>query len=329
MSGTSRHLRALAGCVIAAVAGLFLIGTGLHLSGAGWHLARCLSGDESPIDAAVLPAGYPGLETIPTLPETTLTEIRAVPGVAAAMPVQGGGVGLVGFGSLVPLEAVALDMALLSASAPGMEGEPPHGASDAVLDRRTADQLHLEVGETIMVHGNGANRAFEITGVTESRGNPSLDVRGTIGLLPMAAADLVGDLELESVQVQAAPGVDPGELRDRLSAALGNDYEVMTHAEMLASGDVTAETLPPVLGVVGSLLVVGAALTSYMGRQTTITTSLLMATTVLSLTATSAVIVASAGVEITSVPIMVVAALTALAAVAAMVLRPRILSNIG
>ncbi len=252
-----------------------------------------------------------------------------MPGVAAALPVQGGGVGLVGFGSLVPLEAVALDMALLSASGPGMVGEPPHGASDAVLDKRTADQLHLEVGETITVHGNGADRSFEITGVTEPRGNPNFDVRGTLGVLPIVAADLVGELELESVQVQADPGVDPGELRDRLRAALGDEYDVMTHAEMLASGDVTTETLPPVLGVVGSLLVVGAALTAYMGRQTTITTSLLMATTVLSLTATASVIVASAGVEITSVPIMVVAALTAAAALAAMILRPHILSKIG
>ncbi|GAB1817113.1 ABC transporter permease [Herbidospora sp. RD11066] len=328
MSGTSRHLRALAGCIFAAVAGLLLIGTGLHLSGAGWHLARCLTGEESPIDAAVLPAGYPGLDSIPSLPQTTLTEIRAVPGVAEAIPVQGGGVGLVGFGTLVPLEAVALDVALL-ASTPGLEGDIPHGSSDAVLDRRTADQLHLEVGETIVVHGNGANRSFEITGVTESRGNPSFDVRGTLGLLPMAAADLVGKLEIESVHVQGDSGVDPGELRERLRAALGSDYEVMTHAELLASGDVTTETLPPVLGVVGSLLVVGSALTAYMGRQTTTTTSLLMATTVLSLTATAAVIVASAGVEISNLPIMVVAAVTALASVAAMVLRPRVLAHLG
>ncbi|WP_066365571.1 ABC transporter permease [Herbidospora mongoliensis] len=328
MSGTSRHLRALAVCIVAAVAGLLLIGTGLHLSGAGWHVARFLSGDDSPIDAAVLPAGYPGVDSIPSLPQTTLTEIRAVPGVAEAIPVQGGGVGLVGFGSLVPLEAVALDMELL-ASTPGMEGEAPKGASDAVLDRRTAEQLHLEVGETITVHGNGANRSFEITGVTDSGGNPNFDVRGTLGVLPMSAADLVGELEIESVHIQGDAGVDPGELRERLRAALGSDYDVMTHAEMLASGDVTTETLPPVLGVVGSLLVVGAALTAYMGRQTTITTSLLLATTVLSLTATAAVIVASAGVEISTIPILVVAVLTAVASMAAMVMRPRVLAHIG
>ncbi|WP_062352605.1 ABC transporter permease [Herbidospora yilanensis] len=327
MSGTSRHLRALAGCVVAALAGLLLIGTGLHLSGAGWHIARCLSGAESPFDAAVLPVGYPGVGTIPSLPETAVTQIRAVPGVADAVPVQGGEVGLVGFGTLVPLEAVAVDLALLSSS--GVEGDVPRSASEAVLDRRTADQLHLEVGETIMVHGNGADRAFEITGVTESRGNPAYDVRGTLGVLPMSAADLVGSLETEVVHVRADGDVDPGELRNRLQATLGGEYDVLTHAEMLSTGDVTTETLPPVLGVVGSLLVVGAALTAYMGRQTTTTTSLLMATTVLSVTATAAVIVASAGVEISTPTILAVAGTTALAALAAMALRPKIVSHIG
>ncbi|WP_156045160.1 ABC transporter permease [Herbidospora cretacea] len=327
MSGTSRRIRALAGCVVAALAGLLLIGVGLHLSGAGWHIARCLSGDEAPFDAAVLPVGYPGLGTIPSLPETSVAQIREVPGVAAAVPVQGGEVGLVGFGSLVPLEAVALDMALLSSS--GMEGDAPRGASDAVLDRRTADQLHLEVGETITVHGNGADRSFEITGVTESQGNPTLDVRGTLGVLPMTAADLVGSLETEVVHVRAADDVDPGELRNRLQATLGGEYDVLTHAEMLANGDVTAETLPPVLGVVGSLLVVGAALTAYMGRQPTPATSLLMATAVLSVAATAAVIVASAGVEISTPTILAVAGTTAAAALAAMLLRPKIISHIG
>ncbi|TKK83962.1 ABC transporter permease [Herbidospora galbida] len=327
MSGTSRHIRALAGCIVAALAGLLLIGTGLHLSGAGWHIARCLSGDESPFDAAVLPAGYPGLGTIPSLPETAVPQIRAVPGVADAVPVQGGEVGLVGFGTLVPLEAVALDMALLSSS--GMEGEAPRSASDAILDKRTADQLHLQIGETITVHGNGADRSFEITGMTAARGNPTFDVRGTLGVLPMSAADLVGPLETEAVHVRADNDVDPGELRDRLQASLGGEYDVVTHAEMLATGDVTAETLPPVLGVVGSLLVVGAALTAYMGRQTTTTTSLLMATAVLSVTATAAVIVASAGLEISTPTILAVAGTTAVAAMAAMVLRPKILAQIG
>nr|WP_062340026.1 ABC transporter permease [Herbidospora sakaeratensis] len=327
MSGTSRRIRALAGCIVAALAGLLLIGTGLHLSGAGWHLARCLSGDESPFDAAVLPAGYPGLGTIPSLPTTAVSDIRAVPGVAEAVPVQGGEVGLVGFGTLVPLEAVALDMALLSSS--GMEGEAPRSASDAVLDKRTADQLHLEVGQTITVHGNGADRAFEITGVTASRGNPTFDVRGTLGVLPMSAADLVGPLETEAVHVRADSGVDPGELRDRLQTSLGGEVDVVTHTEMLASGDVTTETLPPVLGVVGSLLVVGAALAAYTGRQTTTSTSLLMATTVLSLTATAAVIVASAGLEISTPTILAVMGTTAAAAMAAMVLRQKIVAHLG
>jgi putative ABC transport system permease protein len=165
------------------------------------------------------------------LPETLLTSVRAVDGVAAAEgSVQGfaqivdadGNAGISdGLETTIGSNWVAdgrlnpLDIA---------EGRAPSGPYEVVLDKATADREGWLVGDTVTVLSKAAPRDMTLVGVATYGAIDGLPGTTLVGTDTATAQELFGQPgTFDSIAVAASPGVSPEDLSARVDAALMDD----------------------------------------------------------------------------------------------------------
>jgi putative ABC transport system permease protein len=171
------------------------------------------------------------------MPVSAVDEAARVDGVAAAIGVISGDAHLLGAdGRVVGGGRAPLGRSVDASFAGRLRaGRPPGGPGEVVIDRRTARDQHLGVGDRVGVVASGGEvRTVAVSGVLDSPEIPDAVV--LVGYDPATARrELAPEPgRVSHLEVHAAAGVGAAQLRDRLAAALGPGYQGFTGAELAA-----------------------------------------------------------------------------------------------
>ncbi|NUR62081.1 MAG: FtsX-like permease family protein [Catenulispora sp.] len=104
-------------------------------------------------------------------------------------------------------------------------GTGPAGPGDAVVDKDTAAEHKLQVGQTIRVVDHGlAVRTFRLAGIAEYGADNRANGWTLVGLLPQVALDVTGKASYDQIDLHAT-GASQQHLASEVSAALGGGPE--------------------------------------------------------------------------------------------------------
>ncbi|MEU7604090.1 FtsX-like permease family protein [Streptomyces sp. NPDC041003] len=167
------------------------------------------------------------------LPAATVDAVRAVPGVERAVPeLTFQAVPLVkAAGEPKPSYGHAWTSAELTPFTIA-EGRAPRSGGEVVLDRALAARAGLRPGSELTVQSTGEPRTYQVTGIaTTPRGD--LAQQSALFFSDDEARRLAArDGQVSAIGVLPAPGVDAGELADRVAQALkGTTAQVGTGDE--------------------------------------------------------------------------------------------------
>ena len=211
-----------------------------------------------------------GEQVQPPFPAAVAEQVAAVGGVAAAT----------GLASADGARVIGADGKVLTSMGPprlggnwtgedGLvqlrQGRGPRADDEIVVNAYVAKQAGLRVGDRVGVLTRQPKREFTLVGVFGYSGD-----RDTVGGVqevmftePVAQRLMLGRTGVySSVSVRAADGVAPDQLRDRIAAALGPQYEVKT-GEQLA--DENAAGLQEGLGFFNNILLGFAGVALFVG----------------------------------------------------------------
>ncbi len=275
LSSIRAHPVRLLSTALAVVLGIaFVAGTLIYSDTTRGAFDELFASEERPRALAVQPVsdfstsfqgGPPtGLSVPPELAE----EVEGVEGVAAAAPVYSGlaqlfdadgepigGGGAPTQGDAVPQIPELSDVELRAGRLPDSEGE-------IALDAATAADQGLAPGGTIRVSTGGPIEQLEVVGVFGFQGDPDYGT-STFSLLdPATARDRYGASGASSIEVLLAEGVDPAEGRDEVAAAIGDEYDVLTGAEV---ADQSRSDIGQFLGFIETFLLVFAGISLLVG----------------------------------------------------------------
>ena len=173
------------------------------------------------------------------VPDTLLDQVRGIAGVRAADGQVGGYAQMLdkhgkAIGSIGPPT-----IGVSYSDVPGLSslslraGRRPNGPGEVAIDANTAKKHHFRVGDHIRILLTGPPQEFAIVG-TVGLGNADSLGGATLAAFDLRTAQQVLDHRgtFDDVNVKAAADVSQAELRDRIAAAVGPRYEVLTQAEV-------------------------------------------------------------------------------------------------
>ena len=195
----------------------------------------------------------------PTIPDSLLDEVAAIDGVVEASgTVQARNVVIVdGEGNAIrPQGPPALGMNFSSRVFFLIEGEPPQGAQQFVVDATTATNNGLEVGETYDINGPVRSQPFELVGIFNF-GSPDTNTSlgQTMSVFDTDTAQQFLGYGDRLVEIRVLVNADVAEVRAAIGEAVGADYEVIT--QEIAAEEQT-EQFQTVLNIFTSILLVFA-----------------------------------------------------------------------
>jgi putative ABC transport system permease protein len=203
-----------------------------------------------------------------SLADATVGRVASVPGVEAADGMAVGTATVRGPGGRSLPNAVSLQLVFSVGNVASLQaltlrhGRYPEGPNQADLDATTAGRDHIGIGQTITVAGVGAARRYRVVGIVGYGTAGSLAGATIVGLtLPEAQAVLGEPGRLYDVVASAEPGVTPGVLARRVSAALGSGYKVETEAQAVAA---TTSAVDRGLSIFGDVLLVFAGVALFV-----------------------------------------------------------------
>ena len=183
-------------------------------------------------------AQYPGQEVgTTTVPASLLPAIAAVPGVAHVE----------GDVFVENVRVLRKDGTLLSTQSPGfgidwpedvtkssvrlLEGRPPSGPDDVVLDEISADKAGFAVGDRVTLLTSGPRLEATLVGVLKFGETGNLVGASMSAFSNERAHQLLGSPDYTDISVDAADGQPLEALRDRVAAAVPAGLTVRTQAE--------------------------------------------------------------------------------------------------
>ena len=168
------------------------------------------------------------------VPESLLSDVEGVPGVAAA---DGD---VAGFAQIVD---PATGKAIQNGGAPTIgnswdpdvtsltvvAGSPPAGPDEVAVDAGTAEDHHLSVGERVRVTTTTTADEFTVSGIVRFAASNSL-LGATLAIFDLPTAQRLFDREgeFDFVYVKAEPNVAPAQLASRISTVLPKGYQAIT-----------------------------------------------------------------------------------------------------
>ena len=214
------------------------------------------------------PGGGGGDERNP-VPESVLSSVQAVPGVADASgtvtgyaqmidPATGEAIGGVGPPTLgaswsdSPTSPLSL-----------RQGQPPTGPTDVAVDAATAKKYDLSVGDTIKILFQGPPQEFTISG-TLGFGEADNLAGATLAAFDVATAQKVLDKvgEFDQIDVVAADGTSVPDLRSSIQSVLPKGIEAVKASDV---ADEQAKQLQEALGFFRTALLVFAFIALFVG----------------------------------------------------------------
>ncbi|RKN42910.1 ABC transporter permease [Streptomyces hoynatensis] len=112
-----------------------------------------------------------------------------------------------------------------------VSGHAPQGAGEVLIDQDTAERQDVSLGDALDIVAVPGTYHVKVSGITKLHStNPGAMY---VLLAPeVAATELLGEQDaITSVYVTAADGVSDEELKQRVAAAIGDDYEVDSRAD--------------------------------------------------------------------------------------------------
>ena len=121
------------------------------------------------------------------------------------------------------------------------QGSAPATGDEVAIDSITAADENYEVGQKIPISGRRGVKGYTLSGI--ARFGSGVPLGGaTLAVFTTPEAQRITGMEgrFDAIDVEAADGVSPEELRDRINAELGGAYQAKTGAEDAAkqSGDI-------------------------------------------------------------------------------------------
>jgi putative ABC transport system permease protein len=167
------------------------------------------------------------------VPASALDAVRALPGVARATGSS------VGFAQLVDSagDVVGTGTPVGISMPPGellqvRQGRAPRGLDEVVLDVGTAERSGLEVGDRVTLLLAGPSRPATLVGLVSYGDLTALPGASVVAFDPPVADRLVGTPgHFTTLEVTAADGTSPRELRSAVAAALPDDLQAVTGAQ--------------------------------------------------------------------------------------------------
>ena len=127
------------------------------------------------------------------------------------------------------------------------EGRLPAVRGEVVVDRLTASGEHIAVGDRLrVVPSGGAPEAVTVVGILDT---PSFPDTALVGFDPSTARTLLASGD-EVTYLEVGSAVGAAQVRDRLTAALGPEYQVVVASELAAELAATAAEGPDFIGTV-------------------------------------------------------------------------------
>ena len=146
------------------------------------------------------------------------------------------------------------------------EGRQPRSSDEVAIDKLSADNEKLELGDRITVAGAEAARQYTIVGIAKL-GEVDSFGGATVAILPLAEvqrlADKVG--EFDEIDVAAEPGVTPEELKRRIAEVMPDIAEVRTGAE---NAEEQTQNIEDDLGFLKTALLIFAWIALFVGAFT-------------------------------------------------------------
>ena len=226
------------------------------------NVSRSAAFDQGLDGSAPGPASY--------VPATLVDEIASVEGVAAVEGnVQAEGVYVLDAdGEVVdtggaPGLGISWDTEESLSPTTLIEGRAAAGPGEVMIDTNTAEETGHRVGDTITVLTPGPRIEAELVG-TFRFGDEGGLAGATLTAFETATAQelLTAPGQFTGIAVAAADGVDADELADRVTAAVGSDYEVKTATEQ---ADEFAADFSEALQFINVFLLVFAGIALFVG----------------------------------------------------------------
>ena len=227
------------------------------------------------VDVAVVPreaVESEGSAEPPGMPARLLDRVTAVDGVAEAVGgIFASGISLIdedgdrvgsmqapAFGASVQPERFdPFDYA---------EGGPPAAPGEVAIDKLSADNEDLGVGDPITVAGAEAAREYEIVGIAKL-GEVDSFGGATVAILPLEEAQRLADKvgEFDQISIAAEEGVAPEELKRRVAQVMPKTVDVRTGEENAAQ---QTEDIEDDLGFLKTALLIFAWIALFVGAFT-------------------------------------------------------------
>jgi putative ABC transport system permease protein len=223
---------------VALMAGTYILTDTINQSFAG-IFKTAAKGDSVVVTPSETLGNQTRAQTSP-ITEQMLGQVRAVPGVAKA---AGG----------IFTTATFLDVnrkRLTSGGAPAfvasvvpqpfesfkpIEGRFPQGPGEVSIDQATSERSKLKVGGAMLIAGRAPAKRYTIVGIVKFGGGESFGGAGAAVLTPTEAQRVVGEPgRFDQIDVAAAPGVTPRQLRASIRAVLPHTVDVRTGAQQAA-----------------------------------------------------------------------------------------------
>ena len=222
---------------VALMAGTYILTDTINAS-----FASIFDSTTAGISAVVSPheaLGDQNMAQISPITGPMLAKVRDVPGVAKAAGAIWDNATLLGpRGKSLDTSGPGFVSSVLPAPfspAVQVEGRFPEHPYEVDIDEVTAQRAHLRLGQDVQVAGTGPVRRYDIVGTFRLAGVSTFG-GASVAVLTMpeaqAAAGEVG--RYDQIDVSAAPGVIPGQLRDRLEASLPASAVVRTGSAQAA-----------------------------------------------------------------------------------------------
>jgi putative ABC transport system permease protein len=174
---------------------------------------------------------------ISPIDEAMLARVRSTPGVAQAAGT------IFAPGTLLNLDRKHLSggqaPAFIASEVPErfesfkpVSGRRPQSEDEVAIDQATAERSSLKLGQKVIVAGAEATGRYTIVGIVKFAGGESFGGASVALLMPAQAQRLAGESgRYDQLDVAAASGVSPSELRARIRAVLPRTVAVRTGAE--------------------------------------------------------------------------------------------------
>ena len=124
-----------------------------------------------------------------------------------------------------------------------VHGRFPVNADEVAIDEATAERASLKLGEQMIVAGSARAKRYTIVGILRFGGGQSFGGAGAAILTLAESQRVIGQQgHYDQIDVAARPGVTPGELRERIRAALPSTVDVRTGAEQASKDTADLES---------------------------------------------------------------------------------------